>query len=713
MATDIHALLKTLTRQEKIGQLQQLPPFFFIKDLENEVSGAVRDLGITEDEVFLAGSVLGIRNAEEMIEVQKAYLEKSRHKIPLVIMADVIHGYETIFPIPLAMAAAFDPDVAKEAARIAATEAQSAGIHVTFAPMTDVSRDPRWGRVMEGFGEDVFLSSRYAEASVQGFQHDGIGKTGNVASCVKHFAGYGKVQAGRDYHAVEMSMNEWHNTYLPPYKAALDSGARLVMAAFNTFNGVPCSVSRFLMRDTLRDRLGFDGVTITDYDSLQQVIAHGAASDKKDAARLGMEAGIDIEMGSATYVRHLSTLIDEGVIDERLLDEAVLRILALKRDLGLFDDPFKGADPSREAEIVRSKAHLEASGRLAENASVLLKNDHGILPLGKEQHIVLVGPYATNRSTNGGWSWHGNTDLNETLEEAFIRHGASRLSVIDARTADALTHDNKKTIENADVVVLALGEHWRDSGEARSKTMISLDPGQLGLVRLVRSLSKKTVGLVFSGRPVVLSDIDALDAVMMVWFLGSRAADVIARTLLGRLGPSGKLPMTMPVNEGQIPIHHDHLMTGRPNLKDGNPYVTQYIDAPNDPLYPFGFGLTYGDVRITTVDVETGKADSTSPVTIRVNLENISKRATGDVIQIYVRKPVSVPVRPVRELKAFRRVHLDGMSKATEMFVLDADDFAWKSEDGTAIPDCGTYEIHVTTDNRTVVMKTIEMRCAS
>ncbi len=710
MATDIHELLNSLTLKEKIGQLQQLPPFLYIADLKNEVYGTVRDLGITEEDVFLSGSVLGIRNASEMIDVQKAYLKRSRHQIPLVIMADIIHGYETIFPIPLAMAASFDPEVARKAARIAAIEAQTAGIHVSFAPMADVSRDPRWGRVMEGSGEDVCLAKAFAKATVEGFQHDGIEKIGNMASCVKHFAGYGKVQAGRDYHAVEMSMNEWYNTYLPPYEAALKAGARLVMAAFNTFNGVPASISPFLMRETLRDRLLFDGVTITDYDSLQQVIAHGAAYDQRDAARLGMTAGIDIEMGSATYVKYLESLITEGVIDESLLDQAVLRILELKRDLGLFENPFKGADLDAEKALVRSEAHLQAAEKLAETASVLLRNDNHALPFMTHDTVALIGPYARSRSTNGGWSWHGDIEHNETLEEALIRHKATISLVSDADNKEALSDHDKTMIKAADVVVLAIGEHWRDSGEARSKSMIALDEGQIELVRFAKTVSKRVVVVLYGGRPLVLDDIVLADAVLMTWFLGSRASSVIARTLLGNISPSGKLPMTFPKNNGQIPIHYDHLNTGRPNLRDGNPYVTQYIDVQNEPLYPFGYGLTYADIVIKDLQVDREIMAKGDVLHIDLTLQNNSDVTSEDVVQIYVRDVVSLPVRPVKEMKAFKRVKLSGHQSVVVGFDLGPEAFSYVAENGHVILDSGLFEIHAGMDSQKTIKRLIEMR---
>ncbi len=712
---NIQSLLSTLTIEEKAGQLLQLAPFFFIKDLKVEVAGALRALDLSEADIFLAGSVLGIHDAKEMIAVQKKYLQRSRHKIPLMFMADVIHGYETIFPIPIALASSFHPDLAKKAARIAALEAQTAGIHVTFAPMVDVSRDPRWGRVMEGFGEDAYLASCFSCASVEGFQHDGIGKEGNLAACVKHFAAYGAPEAGRDYNTVDMSMHTFYNHYAPPYQAGIKAGAHLVMTAFNTFNGIPATVHQGLLRDILRGQMGFDGVVITDYDALQQVITHGVASELKEAARLAIEAGVDIEMASTAYFRYLKTLIDEGVIPLALLDEAVLRILTLKEKLGLFDNPFKGADALKATQRVRHPDHLATSERIARECTVLLKNDHQVLPLDKTRSIALIGPYVDESSTNGNWSWHGDHRLNETLHHAFARKGHD---IVMAKTGNQATDYDRQdidTLKQADVIIVCAGEQARQSGEARSRTRLDLPDGQETLIKMAKATGKPVVVLLFCGRPLVLKEILKADAVMLCWFLGSRAASAIVDLVNGTFNPSGRLPMTFPQNEGQIPIYYNHLNTGRPYRDERNEYVSKYLDVSNDPQLSFGHGLSYARFNYEDMRLDKEVMAINETLTITVTVTNDSQQAGHEVIQLYIRDLVSLPVRPVKELKGFQKVWFDPAETKSIVFELKAKDLSAFDQQGKPQIEPGTFDVFVgggsnTTLSRRFVLKDVGIK---
>lgn len=710
---NIQSRLSTLTIEEKIGQLLQLAPFFFIKDLKVEVAGALRTLDLSEADIFLAGSVLGIHDAKEMIAIQKTYLQKSRHKIPLMFMADVIHGYETIFPIPIALASSFNPDLAKRAARIAALEAQTAGIHVTFAPMVDVSRDPRWGRVMEGFGEDAYLASCFSRASVEGFQHDGIDKEGNLAACVKHFAAYGAPEAGRDYNTVDMSMYTFYNHYAPPYQAGIKAGAHLIMTAFNTFNGIPATVHRGLLRDILRKEMGFEGVVITDYDALQQVIAHGVAADRKEAARLAIEAGVDIEMASTAYVRYLKTLIDEGDIPLSMLDEAVLRVLALKEKLGLFDNPFKGADPLKAQQRVRHPDHLAESESLARECLVLLKNDHQVLPLDKTRSIALIGPYVDEPSTNGNWSWHGDIRLNETLHHAFARKGHD---VVMAKPGDQATDYDRQDIDmlkKADVIIICAGEQARHSGEARSRTKLGLPDGQETLIKLAKATGRPVVVLLFSGRPLVLNDILEADAVMLCWFLGSRAASAIVDLVNGTFNPSGRLPMTFPQHEGQIPIYYNHLNTGRPYLDERNEYVSKYLDVSNHPQFAFGFGLSYARFIYADMRLNQEVMNMDDTLTITVNVTNDSQREGHEVIQLYIRDLVSLPVRPVKELKKFQKVWFGPAETKPIAFHLKVADLAAFDQTGKPHIEPGAFDVFVGGDSNTTLSKRFVLKDAS
>lgn len=689
-------LLQKLTTKEKIGQLLQIAPFFFIKDLEKEVYGPLLDLQLNEEKIFLAGSVLGIGSATEMMEVQKQYLKKSKHQIPLLFMADIIHGYKTIFPVPLALASSWNPELVKKAARISAVEASTAGIHVTFAPMADLSRDPRWGRVVEGFGEDPYLTGVMAQSMVEGFQNDGIEKDGNLAACVKHFAGYGASEAGRDYNTVDVSRYALHNYYFEGYKKAIDAGAKLIMTAFNVIEGVPSTTNRFLLRDILRDQWKFKGVTISDYDSLKQTIAHGQAKDMEEAALNGIDAGLDIEMASSCYTNHLEKLIVSGQVDMKLLDEAVLRILELKKEIGLFENPYKGASLEQEEKLVLSKKHLAESLKVAHESAVLLKNED-VLPLDKQTKVALIGPFASSRKTQGSWSWHGRHENNQTLIEVFNLEKADVVYINDEVDALKYTKKDLEQLKTADVILVLVGEDEKWSGEAHSLSDLHLRDGQHLLVELAKSLNKKVVTVLFNGRPLVLTNISQSDAILEAWFLGTRSAQAVYDLLYGRVNPSGKLTMSFPVNVGQIPIYYNHLNTGRPLefAENPNTYVSRYLDVGNDPLYPFGYGLSYSKFSYDPLELNSTTLQKEDALEVKVTIQNKSDVDGYEVVQLYIRDHHAKVVRPVQELKQFQKIWIPKRQKRSLTFKLTQTDLSYHLPNGDLVVEPGLFTVMV------------------
>lgn len=692
--TSIETLMSTLTIEEKIGQLMQLAPFFFIGDLKKEVYGPIQALGLTEAEVFLSGSVLGIGNASEMKRVQEAYLKKSRHKIPLIFMADIIHGYKTIFPVPLAMAASFNPELVKKAARISALEAQTAGIHVTFSPMADLSRDPRWGRVVEGFGEDPYLNQVYAKAMVEGYQHDGIEKVGNLASCVKHFAAYGASEAGRDYNTVDISRLNLHQYYLSGYKAAVDAGARLVMTSFNIIEGIPATQNKYLLRDVLKQAWGFDGVVISDYDSLRQTIEHGTSENDYEAAKKAILGGLDIEMATSSYVLNLKKLVESGEVPMTLVDDACYRVLKLKQDLGLFDNPYKGADEILEHALVLSDSHKKVALEVAKESMVLLKNE-GLLPLKNDQKIALLGEYTKNTHTIGPWSWHGRAEDCIPLSEAVSKYTTPVL-VSDVNDINLLSDTEHVALRIADVVLVSVGEHSIESGEAHSKVNITLKPSDELLINQLSALGKKVVLILYHGRPLVLSHIEPnVNAILDTFFLGTMSQQAIAETLFGLNNPSGKLTMSYPRHVGQIPIYYNYLNTGRPFKNDGNPFTSFYLDEQNTPLYPFGYGLSYSHFELSNLKVSKPHMKRHESIEVSIDVTNQSSVDGYETIQLYIRDYSAEVSRPVQELKQFKKIWIKANTKETITFMLKEQDLVYVHSDLSISADLGKFSIQV------------------
>ncbi|MGG1634523.1 beta-glucosidase BglX [Paenibacillus sp. NRS-1760] len=703
------ALLKLMTLEEKIGQLLQLATPFF-EGADGQITGPMAEMGVTEETVRNTGSVLGLTGAREVINIQKQHLANNRLGIPLLVMADIVHGYKTIFPIPLAIGCSWDMELAEQSAEIAAKEAAAAGVHVTFAPMVDLVRDPRWGRVMESTGEDPYLNSEFARAFVRGFQGKDLANDINrVAACVKHFAAYGAAEGGRDYNTVDLSERQLREFYLPAYKAALDEGCEMVMTAFNTVDGIPASGNKWLMRDLLRGEWAFDGVLISDWGAVKELIPHGVAADESEAAMKAIKAGVDIEMMTTCYTDHLQRLVEENEIDVALIDEAVLRILELKQKLGLFDQPYRGANEEREQEIVGSAAHRKAARELALKSCVLVKND-GVLPLGREQKIALIGPFAASGDILGPWSWLGSKEEAVQLATGIAsKVDASLLSVTDGcgieDATDAQWQAAYAAAKDADIVVLALGEHSDMSGEAASRSNIRLPQVQLELIAKLKQLGKPMVTVLFNGRPLDLHGvIDQSDAVLEAWFPGTEGGAAIAELLFGESEPIGRLSMSFPHSVGQVPVYYNRFNTGRPQ---GAPdaqvkYVSQYLDVPNEPLLPFGYGLGYTTFTYSGAKMAMDTMSASKPLHVNITVTNTGARAGEETVQLYVRDMAGDVVRPLQELKAFRKVMLQSGESKEVSFTLEEKQLRYYHADLTFTSDPGDFELYIGPNSRDV-----------
>lgn len=708
----IDELLKKMTLEEKIDQLIQLAtPFYKGASDGGQITGPIEEMGISEETVRNSGSVLGASGAKETTNIQKEYLKDNPHGIPLLFMADVVHGFRTIFPIPLAIGCSWDADAAERSAAVAAHEAAVSGVHVTFAPMVDLVRDPRWGRVMESTGEDPYLNSLFARAFVRGFQgSDLTNDHSRVAACVKHFAAYGAAEGGRDYNTVEMSERTLREQYLPAYKAALDEGCEMVMTSFNIVDGIPATGNKPLMRGILREEWGFDGVLISDWDAIREMVDHGVASDEAEAALLAIEAGVDIDMMTRCYVNNLKKLIDNGAVDESLIDEAVLRILQLKAKLGLFENPYRGADEEREKEVVLSDANRKIAREVAAKSCVLLKND-GVLPLKRDQKIALIGPFAENGDILGSWSWHGKREDAVTLREGVLKKidtslvSSSKGCGIDVGKDEQLTAAIEAAKE-AEILVLALGERSEMSGEANCRADIRLPQVQIELVRKLHALGKPMVAVLFNGRPLDLHGvIDEADAVLEAWFPGTEGGAAVADLLFGDLNPSGRLSMSFPYSVGQVPVYYNSFNTGRPKTNDevDQAYVSKYLDIPNSPLFPFGFGLSYSSFEYSNPAISSHEMTPDSSITVSVTIKNTGSVAGEETVQLYLRDMSGEVVRPVKELKAFKKIALEPGQNETITFTITEDMLRYHHANLEYKSDPGLFTAFIGPNSRDVI----------
>lgn len=663
----IRELLEQMTLEEKVGQLQQCGPSLvgafevsFEELLDMMFDGRItkegfeRLMGTAEQDFHeedlragRVGSYNGIGDAATVNRLQKIAVEETRLGIPLLFGYDVIHGFRTVTPIPLAESCAWDPALWERTARIAAEEATAAGVHMTFAPMVDVAKDARWGRVSEGAGEDVLLNSVYGAAKVKGFQGEDLTKENAMAACLKHFAAYGAGEAGRDYNRVDMSMQRLWEEYLPPYKACVDAGARAVMPAFNDLNGVPCTVNSWLLRDILRKKWGFDGLVVSDSNAIAECVSHGIASDKRDAARQALLAGMEMDMSSNSYIAHLKELIESGEVAESVLDEAVDDVLRIKFELGLFEKPYQ-TDETRQQNAMLKPEYRALALEAAEKSIVLLKNDDGILPLRPETKIGVFGALAADRGQmTGAWAIGAEPEDCVSIIDALEAKG-----VCYQYSADSA--DLSKTASASDVLIGVIGEMKEESGEAASRADISLKPEHLELVRELKATGKPVVAVLFNGRPLAIPELDqAAQAIVEAWHPGVEAGNAVRNVLFGDVNPSGKLTATFPAATGQCPVYYAHMNTGRPGGK--SKFTSKYLDAPVEPLYPFGYGLSYTTYTYEKLELEKGQ-DS---LLVRVTVRNTGKVAGEEITQCYVQMPCAKRVRPVRELKAFAKTALE------------------------------------------------------
>lgn len=719
MSELVSNLLAKMTTAEKIGQLIQLTGDFF-QDGQAAITGPVNEQAqLNKEEIYSIGSVLGVSGVADVRKIQEGYLAHSRLKIPLLFMADVVHGYRTIFPIPLGLGASFNPEVMEKAAQVAAQESAAAGVHVTFAPMVDLVRDPRWGRVMESTGEDPYLNALMGQAAVTGFQGNSPWDEKHIAACVKHFAGYGAPEAGREYNTVDLSEWRFCEQYLPAYSAAISAQALLVMTSFNTLFGVPATQNQHLLRDILRDELKFNGVVITDWNAIEELVHHGTVQDLQDAAQKALEAGVDLDMMSFAYAEFLQKASELEPDLLKLIDESTRRILELKETLGLFTDPYRGLDEVQEKDPNVFQANLEQAQKAAEESIVLVKNYDNTLPLDQKQKVAVVGPASQTGDLLGSWSWKGDVSATESVAEALTHTFAS----VSSATGCGYHSVNAKQLQqaclvaaDADVIVAVLGLPSSESGEATSMTDISVPHEQIELLRKLKKFNKPVISIIITGRPLLLKEVHTLsDAVLIGWFPGSRGARAIANILSGQIEPSGRLPMTFPMELGQVPLYYNAYSTGRPiavGEKNGETkYVTKYIDSSNEPLYPFGFGLGYSEISLAKLELKTPTVHAPTELLLEVTLTNHSAIESQTVLQCYTHQKVGETVRPIKELKWFKKLSVAGKSSQKVQIKIPAASLASVHTDLRTSVDHGTYQAMVgfnSADLQTVDFEIIE-----
>lgn len=705
-STRADALIARMTVEEKIGQLTLYPddirptPRPINPDINAQAEARDRaTFQRAEIRAGRVGSLLGGTGVALGRELQDAAMA-SRLQIPLMFGADVLHGLRTIFPIPLGLAASFEPELAKLTARAAAEEMTAVGVHWTYAPMIDVARDQRWGRVAEGSGEDPHLCSLFAAAYVQGFQGTDLSSPRSVAACPKHFAGYGAVVGGMEYNTTDLTERELRQTHLPPFKAAFDAGAITTMAAFNAVDGVPASGNRHLLTDILRGDLGFKGFVVSDAGSAEELVAHGVAVDEKDAAREAISAGLDVNMGGGLFKRHLAGHVTSGAVTPDRLDEAVRRVLLVKEALGLFEDPYRSLDPQRERSGIRTPAALALARRAAQRSAVLLKNDRGVLPLRRGVRIALIGPLGDDQTQlDGAWApWAkvgGGVTLAQGLREAL---GANALTVVRGADLDRSLPGGisaaMAAAALADVVIMAVGEGQNMSGEARSRSSITLPEAQADLMRAVRASGKPMIVVLSTGRALALGDeVTGADAILVSWFMGSEGGRGLADLLTGRSSPSGRLPVSFPRTTGQEPLFYNHASTGRPPVS-GEPtfFKAGYVDAPYGARYPFGHGLTYSTIEYAKAEVSAGTMPWDGEIEISAKVRNTGTRDADEVVQLYVHDVTASVTRPVRELKDFQKVRLRAGEERRIPFKLRRDALAFIGSDLRSVAEPGRFQ---------------------
>ncbi len=701
----VDSVLQLMTLEEKIGQL-----VLYTSDWD--VTGpTLRSTYMEDIRKGHCGNIFNAHTTAYVRELQRIAVEESRLGIPLLFGYDVIHGHKTIFPISLGESASWDLEAIEKGARVAAIEAAASGLNWTFAPMVDISVEPRWGRVSEGAGEDPFLGSKIAAARVRGFQgkDNDLSDTLTVLATVKHFAAYGAPQAGRDYNTVDMSERTFLDIYLPPYKAAIDAGAMSVMTSFNELDGVPATGSKYLMTDLLRDQLGFKGFVVTDYTSINEMVHHGVAADDAEAGLLAIKAGVDMDMQGEVYFKYLKKQVEDGLVDEKLIDESVRRVLKVKFMLGLFDDPYRYCNPEREKRYVYAPEHLEAALDVAKKSMVLLKNDNQVLPLSKGDKLAVIGELANStRDMLGSWKAAGDWDfMKSSLDELKAFNGEG--NIIFAEGAKKFGTDRSgfaaavAAARRADKVVFFMGEDWEWSGEAASRTDISVPGVQTELLAELKKTGKPIVVVLMNGRPLVLERENALaDAMLETWYPGTMGGKAITQVLFGEYNPSGKLTMTFPLNLGQVPVYYNAKNTGRPIYLPNDKYKSKYIDSPNDPLFPFGYGLSYTTFEYSDITLSTTELSANGELTARVVVKNAGKYDGEEVVQMYVRDLVGSVTRPVKELKGFEKVMIKAGESKEITFKITPDMLAFHRIDMAYGTEPGDYKLYIGGNSRDV-----------
>lgn len=704
----IESLLSQMTLEEKCGQINfVVGPILTGPSLQEPKSSAELDAQIRKGEIT---GIFNTNGAKNITHLQQVAVKESRLGIPLLFGADIIHGYKTVTPIPLGEAASWDLAAIEKSAAVAAAECAATGINLTFAPMVDISRDARWGRVAEGSGEDPYLGSLIAAARVRGYQGKNLAAANTIAACVKHFAAYGAPEGGRDYNTVDMSERRLRETYLPPYKAAVEAGAATFMSSFNELDGTPATGNAFLLDKILRKEWGFKGLIMSDWASIEEMIAHGVAADRNEAGIAAINAGVDMDMMSFIYIKELPNLVKTGKVRMAVLDEAVRRTLALKYDLGLFDNPFQYGNVETEKKVILSKENRDAALDIAKKSIVLLQNSQNILPLSKDvKTIALIGALGEDKGEhNGTWSFFGEAKDVVSIAEGIRSKVNKETKILTARGADFYTTDKsgfaeaKKIAEQADVVILAIGESAVMNGEAASRSDIRLPAAQEDLVREMMKTGKPVVVLAFHGRPIELSFLENTPpSVLACWTLGTETGNAVAEVLFGDYNPSGRLPMSFPRSVGQVPIYYSYKHTGR--LYGGNYsepaseriYQSKYRDVKNSPLFPFGYGLSYTTFEYSKVTLDKTEMTGNQEITASVTLKNTGTRTGEETVQLYIRDLVGSVTRPVRELKNFQKVTLKAGESRTISFKISTADLAFYRKDMTWGTENGAFEVFI------------------
>ncbi|WP_298539374.1 beta-glucosidase BglX [uncultured Aquimarina sp.] len=701
----IDSIVSNMSLEEKIGQTAQRGKSSRVKELPKDLKEAVRKGQI--------GSFLNIMNKNDAKELQRIAVEESPSRIPLIFARDVIHGFKTIFPIPLGQAASFNPYLVKEGSRVAAIEASTSGIRWTFAPMLDISRDPRWGRIAESAGEDPYLTSVMAEAYIQGFQGEDLSSPTSIAACAKHFIGYGAAEGGRDYNTANINENLLHNTYLKPFKTAVNAGSATFMTSFNDLNGIPASANKYILKDILRDEWGFDGFVVSDWNSIIEMVNHGFAKDQKEAAEKSINAMLDMEMTSTSYQDHLKELIEEDKFSEKQLDEIVKNILRVKFRLVLFDDPY--FDPNDA--VLYNKKHLASAQKSATESTVLLKNTNNLLPINSKKRLAIIGPLANAPHEQlGTWTFDGEKEHTITPLKSFQEDGQFTIQY-----SQGLSYSRDKSTEgfgnainaakSSDVVLFFAGEEAILSGEAHSRANIDLPGAQEKLITELHKTGKPIVLVIMAGRPITLGNvIDKVDAVIMTWHPGTMGGPALKSIITGEVSPSGKLPITWPKEVGQIPIHYNHKNTGRPVIPEefvhmdsipiaawqsslGN--TSHYLDAGFLPQYPFGYGLSYSSFKYSDVNISSVNPKIGDTITVKVSITNTGKIKAKETVQLYFRDMVGSLTRPVKELLRFKKVTLEPGASKEVVFSFSTDDLAFYGPDKVWVTEPGDFKLWI------------------